>query len=459
MTAATVMMAAFVVLLGGAVLVIPVSRNRVLAGQVACGVTALSSLLAIGAAVSVLASGPGQAVTVWTLPQYASALRIYVDGLSAVFLLLIAVISALSALYSIQYMEHYPDYGLYRYYPYFLLFVAGMYGIVIVTDLMAGFFLLWQLMTVSSYFLVRFDYKHRANVRAANRYLIAMEVACAFILLGAGILAQGSVTLGGETLMRYDFDAISHGMPALLRTGGGQAAAGMLCFLIGFGIKAGVWPFGQWWLPAAHPAAPSPVSALLSGVMIKTGIYGLDALLPLARPGRGGGRVPQRGLGSRHRGPGDGHPLHRHHAGPGAGRVEATPRLQQHRPGGLYSPPPGRLSRADQARANRRRGALPGHHRLLRIPLPHAEPRAVQEPALPERRVAPLRHRDAGPEPDGRPDQISAGHGGHGADRRRSPSQACPCSTALPANGASSSPRSWGARTPPISPCARSWPC
>jgi formate hydrogenlyase subunit 3/multisubunit Na+/H+ antiporter MnhD subunit len=53
------------------------------------------------------------------------------------------------------------------------------------------------------------------------------------------------------------------------------AAAGLLCFLVGFGIKAGMWPFGQLWLPAAHPAAPSPVSALLSGVMIKTGIYGL----------------------------------------------------------------------------------------------------------------------------------------------------------------------------------------
>ena len=78
----------------------------------AFGVTALAGLLAIGAAVSVLASGPGQAVTVWALPQYASALRIYVDGLSAVFLLLIAVISALSALYSIQYMGHYPDYGV-----------------------------------------------------------------------------------------------------------------------------------------------------------------------------------------------------------------------------------------------------------------------------------------------------------------------------------------------------------
>src|SRR5512139_1750851 len=172
-------------------------------------------------------------------------------------------------------MEHYPEYTLSRYYPYFLLFVAGMYGIVVVTDLMVGFFLVWQLMTLSSYVLVRFEYKQRENVRAAMRYLIAMEAACGFIVLGAGLLARGPVTLADETLMRYDFDAISHGLPALLQTGGGVAAAGLLCFLIGFGIKAGMWPFGQLWLPAAHPAAPSPVSALLSGVMIKTGIYGL----------------------------------------------------------------------------------------------------------------------------------------------------------------------------------------
>ncbi|MBP2670287.1 MAG: dehydrogenase (quinone), partial [candidate division NC10 bacterium] len=247
MTAATVVMAAVILLLGGAVLVFPVCRNRVLAGRVAFGITGLGSLLAIGAAVSVLISGPGKALTVWALPQYASSLRISVDGLSAVFLILIAVVSALSALYSIQYMEHYPDYALYRYYPYFLLFVAGMYGIVVVTDMMAGFFLLWQLMTLSSYALVRFEYRQRENVRAALRYLIAMEVACGFILLGAGVLAHGPVVLPDETLMRYDFDAISHGLPEL----------------------------GQLWLPAAHPAAPSPVSALLSGVMIKTGIYGL----------------------------------------------------------------------------------------------------------------------------------------------------------------------------------------
>jgi hydrogenase-4 component B len=275
MSVETVVLAAVALLLGGAVVVIPVCHNRQLAGRVAAAITGLASLLAIGAAVSVLLTGPGKPWTVWALPQYASALRIYLDGLSAVFLILIAVVSALSALYSIQYMEHYPEYTLYRYYPYFLLFVAGLYGIVVVTDLMAGFFLLWQLMTLSSYALVRFEYKKQENVRAAVRYLVAMEAACGFILLGAGLLASGPVKLADETLMRYDFDAISHGLPELLHAGGAIPVAGLLCFLFGFGIKAGMWPFGQLWLPAAHPAAPSPVSALLSGVVIKTGIYGL----------------------------------------------------------------------------------------------------------------------------------------------------------------------------------------
>jgi formate hydrogenlyase subunit 3/multisubunit Na+/H+ antiporter MnhD subunit len=55
----------------------------------------------------------------------------------------------------------------------------------------------------------------------------------------------------------------------------GATALAFALFLVGFGIKMGMWPFGQFWLPDAHPAAPSPVSAMLSGVMIKTGVYGL----------------------------------------------------------------------------------------------------------------------------------------------------------------------------------------
>ncbi|MBK9138634.1 MAG: peroxiredoxin family protein [Verrucomicrobia bacterium] len=102
-----------------------------------------------------------------------------------------------------------------------------------------------------------------------------MQLACAVTMIGAAILARTGVTEGGETLMKYDFDAVLHHMPAQLKEQGGWVAMAFALFLVGFGIKLGMWPFGHIWLPDAHPAAPSPVSAMLSGVMIKTGVYGL----------------------------------------------------------------------------------------------------------------------------------------------------------------------------------------
>ena len=275
MTAAYAILYAIIVCACGACITLLFSKNKSAAGWLSFLATAIASFLALYAASNTLLAGPGEALTVIALPALGSALRIYVDGLSAIFLGLIATISVLSAFFSIGYMEHYKDYGVGRYYPYFLLFVAGMYGIVSITDMMVFFFVFWQLMTLTSYALVRYEYKKRENVRAANKYLIMMQIACALIMAASGMLAQEPVTIGSETLQKYDFDAISHGLPALLQSGGGMVVVAFLLFLIGFGIKAGMWPFGQMWLPDAHPAAPSPVSSLLSGVMIKTGIYGL----------------------------------------------------------------------------------------------------------------------------------------------------------------------------------------
>jgi formate hydrogenlyase subunit 3/multisubunit Na+/H+ antiporter MnhD subunit len=102
-----------------------------------------------------------------------------------------------------------------------------------------------------------------------------MEIACLLVMAGSAILMYtGSVPEHMAGLPRFDFDTLrqhimSEGMhPHAL-------FPALLFFLVGFGIKAGIWPFGLAWLPDAHPAAPSPVSALLSGVMIKTGVYGL----------------------------------------------------------------------------------------------------------------------------------------------------------------------------------------
>jgi len=252
------------------------SWNKTLAGWIAFLFTAASSALALLTAAIGLLRGPETAVTLLSLPQYGSSLRLYVDGLSSVFILLIATIAVASAFYSIRYMKHYPDYGVARYYPNFLLFIAGMYGIVTTTDLMLFFCFFWQLMTLPSYVLIRYEFRKRANVQAANKYLLMMEIACALVMLGAYLLAgSGPVAVAGELLPKYDFDALRETVGGLYPANGGTVLLALVLFLIGFGIKAGMWPFGQTWLPDAHPAAPSPVSSLLSGVMIKTGVYGL----------------------------------------------------------------------------------------------------------------------------------------------------------------------------------------
>jgi hydrogenase-4 component B len=258
--------------IGGAVLTLLVSQNRGVAGWLSFLTTLASAVLIFTATVGVLTSGPSpHPATIWTMPGTGFELRFYVDGLSAIFLTLIAFIAVPAALYSIPYMRHYEEYSVARYYPNFLVFVAAMYGLVSTTDMMWFFFIFWQMMTLTSYVLIRFEHRIRANVRAANKYLIMMQIACVVAMIGAALIT-GPVSEPG---LKYDFDVVSANLPSLLTTAPELTAFAFFLFLVGFGIKAGMWPFGQIWLPDAHPAAPSPVSSMLSGVMIKTGVYGI----------------------------------------------------------------------------------------------------------------------------------------------------------------------------------------
>jgi formate hydrogenlyase subunit 3/multisubunit Na+/H+ antiporter MnhD subunit len=259
----------------GAVATWFIPRRHALAGWVAFGSVSLAGLLAIMAALQVLLLEPGRAQTLFAVPALGFSLRLYVDGLSAAFLLLIATVSIPAALYSIEYMRHRREQGTGLYHPHLLLFVAAMYGLVTTTDMMYFFFIFWQMMTWPGYALIRHE-RTPENLRAAHRYLWMMQLACALTLLGAALIATRPLTSAdGESLLRFDFDAVSHHLPELIAAHPTRVAIAFALFLTGFGIKLGVWPFGQFWLPDAHPAAPSPVSALLSGVMIKTGIYGL----------------------------------------------------------------------------------------------------------------------------------------------------------------------------------------
>jgi hydrogenase-4 component B len=266
---------AIVLCVVGAVLTLLASRNKTAAGWLAFAFTLVTALMILFTVLQVLVSGPGRQAEFPIIPQLGLVLRVYVDGLTAVFLLLAALISVPASLYSIVYMRTYEGYGVARYYPYFLLFLAAMYGLVSTTDMMWFFFIFWQMMTLPGYALIRFEHKNPANIRAANRYLIMMQIACAATMIGAELLAVTGAAASGSARFKYDFDTVSANLPALLATRPGATALAFALFLIGFGIKMGMWPFGQFWLPDAHPAAPSPVSAMLSGVMIKTGVYGL----------------------------------------------------------------------------------------------------------------------------------------------------------------------------------------
>ncbi|MGD0138070.1 MAG: proton-conducting transporter membrane subunit [Tepidisphaeraceae bacterium] len=270
LTPEQLIVAAILTCLGGAVLTLVCARGKTLAGMLAFGVTVASATMIFRAVVRVLRFGPSpHSAAFWAMPQFGFALRLHVDGLTAVFLSLAATIAMPAALYSIVYMRHYANYGVARYYPHFLIFLAAMYGLVSTTDMMWFFFMFWQMMTLSGYALIRFERRKRENVRAANKFLIMMQIACAATMIGAELLAVSGGTV------KYDFETVSANLPMMLSAKPIATSIAFALFLIGFGIKMGMWPFGQIWLPDAHPAAPSPVSAMLSGVMIKTGVYGL----------------------------------------------------------------------------------------------------------------------------------------------------------------------------------------
>ena len=140
------------------------------------------------------------------------------------------------------------------------LFLASM-GFVLLADDAYAFMLAWETMALSSYFLVTTQHRIAEIRRAGFLYLLIAHVGAIAILLCFGVLQGGS--------WHFTFDAMRAARLDPL-----WATIAFLLALLGFGAKAGLVPLHVW-LPEAHPAAPSPVSALMSGVMLKTALYGM----------------------------------------------------------------------------------------------------------------------------------------------------------------------------------------
>jgi hydrogenase-4 component B len=189
----------------------------------------------------------------------AFTLSLSLDSLTAFFLLPVFLLTPIIALYGYHYLDKIEQsWRTVVNHFFFSLLVVAMI-LVTLADNIVTFALAWELMSVSSYFLVIFDHEHEESQQAGTLYLLFTQTGALLVFAAFGLLFQATGS--------FAFDQMNQAPHTIKLTA-------FFLALLGFGSKAGVFPL-HIWLPHAHPAAPSHVSALMSGVMIKMGVYGI----------------------------------------------------------------------------------------------------------------------------------------------------------------------------------------
>lgn len=262
----TLVSSSIFILFGIAGLALLLRSSRGLLITISFSLASVASLLAaVGGGWAVAGGITESMVMAVGLPDLPFHLRL--DPLAGFFITVVGSLSFFVSVYSIGYVR-----GMGRQRPltrlvvFYSFFLAGMLMVILADD--ALFFLVaWEVMAAASYFLVLYEDERMENRRAAYLYMVVAHVGAIAILLSFGVMA--GMASGFESFQGYTFDAMRQSsFPPQWAT-----AAFLLAFF-GFAAKAGVIPL-HIWLPEAHPVAPSNVSALMSGVMLKTAIYGI----------------------------------------------------------------------------------------------------------------------------------------------------------------------------------------
>ncbi|OWV83233.1 hydrogenase 4 subunit B [Rhizobium sp. R693] len=189
------------------------------------------------------------------LPWLGAHFRL--DALSSFFLLVVNLASLLASLYGLGYGRH--EQAPHRVLPFFPAFIAGM-NLVLLADDAFTFLISWEFMSLASWALVMAHHRNADNRRAGYLYIVMASFGTLALLLAFGLLAGPDGGYGFATVRASEHAPLTAGLVLIL-------------LLLGAGSKAGLVPLHVW-LPLAHPAAPSHVSALMSGVMTKIAIYG-----------------------------------------------------------------------------------------------------------------------------------------------------------------------------------------
>ncbi len=243
-------------LLLAAIAAVPLGRARLGSIAVYAACLAVSLVALINALAALLGLAPASdAVLPIGLPWLGAHFRL--DPLAAFFLIVVDLGGAAASLFALGYGRHEP--APRRVLPFYAAFLAGM-NLTVLADDAFSFLLSWEFMSLTSWALVMAHHRERDNARAGYVYLVMASFGTLALLLAFGLLAGPAGA--------YGFDAIRAAHP-----GETAVALVLILALLGAGSKAGLVPLHVW-LPLAHPAAPSHVSALMSGVMTKVAIYG-----------------------------------------------------------------------------------------------------------------------------------------------------------------------------------------
>jgi hydrogenase-4 component B len=238
----------------------------------------LASLLTLWISGNVLWSGQIFQSDLWTI-RGMGTLTVSLDRLSALFLFVAAIVVLASSVFSAGYLKRYSGhYNLKALNAWYLLLFASIVLIFIAGDALT-FLLAWEIMSILSYLLVNFEHG-RAETSRAGYLMLAMSeagfIAVVLVFLFWGVKA-GSLDFSAFKIAGANFGSLSRWLIFLLT-------------FFGFGVKAGLVPVNTW-LPRAHPAAPANVSAVLSGVILNLGLYGIVRvnldLLPVNMTGAG----------------------------------------------------------------------------------------------------------------------------------------------------------------------------
>jgi len=239
----------------GFLAIIAVSINSVLSGFVAFkALTGINTLLTF----------PGSFVT--------GLIPVRIDALSAWFILVINFTFLTGVIYGFHYMKAYKSQKA-NLSIHWIAFILVHTSLIIITAIQnsLAFLIIWEVMALSSFLLVIFEHYNKGTLKAGINFLVQSHISILFLILPfIGVAIK---------MNSYDFTAItaySQQNPLLTNLGL------FLCFFTGFAIKAGFVPFHTW-LPYAHPAAPAHVSGVMSGVIIKIGIYGILRMLLLIK--------------------------------------------------------------------------------------------------------------------------------------------------------------------------------